>query len=149
MVFEYLQSLYLPQGVGLSSAARETQRDIKKGKQFFLLLRSKKCESNTHFASLKKKYTKRNVKWKWKSLSHVWLFTTPWTVACQTPLSMDFFRQEYRSGQLFPSPGDLPNPGNEPQSPASQMDLLPSGPSGKHRDHWNHFSLNQERVEDV
>lgn len=50
-LFEYLQSLYLPQGVGLSSAAREMQRDIKEGKQ--ALLRSKKCESNTHCASLK------------------------------------------------------------------------------------------------
>ena len=36
--------------------------------------------------------------WKWKLLSHVWLFATPWTVACQVPLSMDFSRPEYWNG---------------------------------------------------
>ena len=40
-------------------------------------------------------------------------FATPWTVACQAPLSVGFFRQEYRSGLPFPSPGDLPDPGME------------------------------------
>ena len=49
--------------------------------------------------------------------SHVWLFATPGrTVACQTPLSMEFARQEYWSGLPFPSPRDLPNPGIEPTS---------------------------------
>ena len=43
---------------------------------------------------------------------------TPCTVACQTPLSMRFSRQEYWNGLLFPSPGDLPNPGIEAMSPA-------------------------------
>ena len=43
---------------------------------------------------------------------------TPWTVAYQAPLSMGFSRQEYWSGLPFPSPGDLPNPGLEPGSPA-------------------------------
>ena len=43
-------------------------------------------------------------------LSHVWLFVTPWTVACQASLSMGFSRQEYWSRFLFSSPGDLPNP---------------------------------------
>ena len=52
-------------------------------------------------------------------LSHVCLFVTPWTVPCQVPLSMKFFRQEYWSGLPFPTPGDLPNPGTEPMSPAS------------------------------
>ena len=42
------------------------------------------------------------------------VFTTIWTVAGQDPLSMEFFRQEYWSGLLFPSAGDLPNPGSEP-----------------------------------
>ena len=51
-----------------------------------------------------------------KSLSHVRLFATPWTVARQPPLSMGFSRQEYWSGLLFPYPGDLPNPGVEPTS---------------------------------
>ena len=49
---------------------------------------------------------------------------TPWTVAYQAPLSMGFSRQEYWSGLLFPSPGELPNPGIEPQSPALQADDL-------------------------
>ena len=47
-------------------------------------------------------------------LSCVWLFTTPWTVTSQGPLSMEFSRQEYWSGWPFPSPGDLPNQGIEP-----------------------------------
>ena len=46
-------------------------------------------------------------------VSHVLLFVTPWTVACQAPLSMWFPRQEYWSELLFPSPGDLPNSGIE------------------------------------
>ena len=45
-------------------------------------------------------------------------FVTPWTVACQAPLSMRFPRQEYPSGLPFPSPGDLPDPGTEPTPPA-------------------------------
>ena len=49
-------------------------------------------------------------------LSPVQLFETPWTVACQAPLSMEFSRQEYWSGLQFPSPGGLPNPGTEPRS---------------------------------
>ena len=52
-----------------------------------------------------------------KSLSHVWLFATPWTVAYQAPPSMGFSRQEYWSGLPFPSPEDLPNPGVKPRSP--------------------------------
>ena len=59
-------------------------------------------------------------------LSHVQLLETPWTVACQAPLSMKFSRQEYWSGMPFPSPRDLPNPGSEPRSP----DALLSEPSG-------------------
>ena len=54
-----------------------------------------------------------------KSLSRVRLFATPWTVAHQAPLSMGFSRQEYCSGLLFPSPGDLPDPGIKPGSPSS------------------------------
>ena len=45
---------------------------------------------------------------------------TPWTVARQAPLSMEFFRQEYWSGLPFPPPGDLPHPMIEPGSPAMQ-----------------------------
>ena len=66
-----------------------------------------------------------------KSLSHVRLFATPWTVAYQAPLSMGFSRQEYWSGVPLTSPGDLPNPGTEPGSSALQTDALPSEPPGK------------------
>ena len=51
---------------------------------------------------------------------------TPWTVACQAPLSMEFSRQEYWSESPFPSPGDLPDLGIEPESPALQADSLPT-----------------------
>ena len=43
-------------------------------------------------------------------LSHVQLFVTPWTAACQTPLPMELSRQEYCSGLPFPTPEDLPDP---------------------------------------
>ena len=52
-------------------------------------------------------------------LSGVQLFATPWTVAQQAPLPMGFPRQEYWNGLSFPPPGDLPDPGIEPESPAS------------------------------
>ena len=61
-------------------------------------------------------------------LSRVQQFATPWTAACQAPLSMGFSRQEYWSGLPFPPPGDLPNPGIEPGSPALQADSLQSEP---------------------
>ena len=48
--------------------------------------------------------------------SRVQLCETLWTVACQAPLSVGFYRQEYWSGLPFPPPGDLPNPGVEPMS---------------------------------
>ena len=57
-----------------------------------------------------------------------------WTVACQAPLSMVISRQEYQSGLLCPPPGDLPNPGIKPISPAStalQAGPLPTEPPGK------------------
>ena len=56
---------------------------------------------------------------------------TPWTVARQTPLSVGFSRQEYWSGLPCPSPGDLPNPGIEPRSPACRHNSLPTEPPGK------------------
>ena len=72
-----------------------------------------------------------SIKVKVKSLSPVQLFAVPWTVVYQASLSMGFSRQEYWSGLPFPSPGDLPNPGVEPRSPALQADALPSKPPGK------------------
>ena len=62
-----------------------------------------------------------------QSLSYVPLFATSWSVAHQVPLSMEFPRQEYLSGLPFPPPGDLPNPGIKPMSPASL--------------HWQVYSL--------
>ena len=62
-----------------------------------------------------------------KSLQSCLTLATLWTVVCQAPLSMGFSRQEYWSGLSFPPPGDLPDPGIEPTSPAtpaSQVDSL-------------------------
>ena len=61
-----------------------------------------------------------------KLFSRVRLFATPWNIQ-----SMEFSRPEYWSGQPFPSPGNLPNSGIEPQSPALQVDSFPAEPQGK------------------
>ena len=58
-------------------------------------------------------------------------FATPGTVARQAPLSMGFPRQEYWSGLPFPSPGDLPDPGNESESPALVGRFFTTEPPGK------------------
>ena len=63
-------------------------------------------------------------------LSHVWLFATPWPVAHQTPLSMEFSRQVYWSGLLFPSLGNFPDTGIKPGSPVLQADSLSSESPG-------------------
>ena len=87
------------------------------------------CVYREHWWQLGRPY---RCKWsEIKSLSRVRLFATLWTVACQAPLSMGFSRQEYWSRLPFPSPGDLPNPGIEPGSPALQADALSSEPPGK------------------
>jgi len=62
------------------------------------------------------------------------LFVTPWTIACQAPLSIGFPRQEYWSGLPCPPPRNLPDPGMEPvslMSPALQAGSLPLVPCGK------------------
>ena len=61
-----------------------------------------------------------------RSLSHVSLFETPWTVAHQAPLSMGLTRKQYWSGLPCPSLGDLSDPRIEPGSPALQVDSLPA-----------------------
>ena len=66
-----------------------------------------------------------------KLFCHVRLFVISWTVAYQAPPSMEFSRQEYWSGLLFPSPGDLPDPGIKPRSPELQADALPFEPQGE------------------
>ena len=65
------------------------------------------------------------------SLSHVRLFVTPGTAACQAPLSMGFPSQEYWNGLLFPSPGDLPYLGTQPVSPALAGGFFTTEPAGK------------------
>ena len=56
---------------------------------------------------------------------------TLWTIVHQASLSMEFSQQEYWTGLPFPAPGDVPNPGVGPGSPALQADSLPSKPPGK------------------
>ena len=79
-----------------------------------------------------------------QSLGCVQPFVTLWTVAHQTPLSMTFSRQEYWSELLFPTPGDLPNPGTETESPVSSAladKFFTTVPPGKPR--YQHcFPLN-------
>ena len=58
-------------------------------------------------------------------------FVTPWIVAYQVPLSMGFPRQEYWSGLPFPSPGELPDPGIEPESRALAGGFFTAEPPGK------------------
>ena len=66
-----------------------------------------------------------------ESLSHVWVFASPWPIARQAPLSMGFSRQEYRSGLPCPPPGDLPDPGVESASPALPGGFFNDEPPGK------------------
>ena len=73
------------------------------------------------------------------ALSQIRLCAILQTVAHQTPLSLEFSRQEYWSGLAFPSPGDLPNPGVKPRSPELQEDSLPSEPPGKPQE--NHLLI--------
>ena len=71
--------------------------------------------------------------------NRVQLFASPWTVARQAPLPMEFSRQEYRSGEPFRSLGNLPDQGTEHRSLALQVDSLPSEPPGNliHRGSYN------------
>ena len=93
----------------------------------------------THPRACALQQEKKKVK-KVKSLSHVWLFVTPWTVAYQASPSMGFSRQEYWSGLSFPSPGDLSIPGIETGFPALNADGLPSEPPGKSNEKSKHHN---------
>ena len=66
-----------------------------------------------------------------QSLSHVTLFVTLWTVACQAPMSVELSKQEYWSGLPFPFPRDLPDTGIEPISPALPGGFLTTEPPGE------------------
>ena len=92
------------------------------------LLSEYKQKVETQADAETKEETSAHGKVKVKPLSRVQLFATPWTIAHQAPPSMGFSRPEYWSGLPFPSPGDLPDPGIEPGSPASQADALLSEP---------------------
>ena len=63
--------------------------------------------------------------------SYIRLLVTPWPIACQTPLSMGFPRQEYCSGLPFPSPGNLPDPEIEPLFPSLAGRFFSAEPPGK------------------
>ena len=65
------------------------------------------------------------------SLNHILLFATLWTIARQAPLFLGLPRQEYWSGLLFPSLGDLPNPGIKPEFPALGGRFFTTEPPGK------------------
>ena len=67
----------------------------------------------------KKKEKKDHIPICTQSRTDVQLFATPWTVACQAPLSMGSSLQEYWSGLPIPLPGDISNPGIAPSSPVS------------------------------
>ena len=69
-------------------------------------------------------------------LSPVWLFATPWTVARQAPLSTGFSRREHWSGLSFPSPGGLPNPGIETESPTLAGRFFTTELPGKPLERW-------------
>ena len=68
------------------------------------------------------------------TLSHVWFFAAPWTIACQAPLSMEFFQPGFWSGLPFSTPGDLPNSGidlTSLTSPALRGEFFTTAPLGK------------------
>ena len=76
------------------------------------------------------------------SVSGAWLFATPWSVARQAALSMEFSRQEYWSGLPVSFLGDLPDPGINPRCPALPLDSLPPEPPGKQLCHCNQLLFN-------
>ena len=78
-------------------------------------------------------------------LSCVRLFVTPWTIAFQVPLIMEFSRQEYWNRLPFPSLGRFLNPGTKPRSPALQADSLPPEPPGKPKKYVDWNSINKNR----
>ena len=84
----------------------------------FTSLSSRLYHSTFLLISIEKLLSEGQILGKVKSLSHVRLFATPWTIAYHALPSMGFSRQEYWSGLSFPFPEDLPNPGIEPRSPA-------------------------------
>ena len=117
----------LPAHVSVRSAYRHHQgkeRSIILSNSNSRVLNFQNVSNPYYISTCRSYYFYLQMKCEVQSLSRVRLFATPWTVACQAPLSMGFSRQEYWSGLPFPSPGDLPNPGIEPGSPALQADAF-------------------------
>ena len=112
---------------------------LPRGEYFIKWECDTKFEADIYFGPVSKVHELSLLWSEVKSLSRVQLFVTPWTVACQAPLSMGFSRQEYWSGLPFPSPGDLPDPGIKPRSPALEADALTSEPPGNHFFTYIHF----------
>ena len=105
--------------------------------EFYFTVSIKILKLNSSLAGRGKTEERRDRKWEVYyvvivySLIHVQLFVTPWTVAHQTSLSMQFSRQEYWSEFPLPSPGDLPDPGIEPMSPTLAGKFFTTEPPGK------------------
>ena len=112
--------LKLKQVLKLFGLNKDFRSKLKKKKKYYL-------SNYIHYFKYLFHYWWHNyfIKCQWK-----WSRSTPWTVAHQAPPSMGFSRQEYWSGVPFPSPGDLPDPGIKPGSPAFQADALTSEPPG-------------------
>ena len=84
-----------------------------------------------------------------KSLSCIRFFATPWTVACKSPLSLEFSQQECWSRLPFSSPGDLPDPGIRSGSSALHMDYLLSEPLGKPEAFYTYFQTFSQKLPDI
>ena len=100
----------------------------------FILFDIHAMHMNLSFNNNKKQAIKNLPTCMLSCFGRVWLFATLWTVACQAPLFMGFSRQEYWSGLPCPTPGDLLDPGIEPESlisPSLPGDSLPLAPPGK------------------
>ena len=111
-----------PLALGVWSLSHWTTKEVP----HFLMLNQLYIPRIKSYWLLRKIIILSIMKVKAKSLSHVRLFVTPWTIAYQAPPSMESSRQEYWSGWPFPSPGDLPDPGIKPGSPTLQADALQS-----------------------
>ena len=114
---------YLENLSSFGESRGEKKTYFESSKSFIFYVSSRFCLKTELFLFV---YRWRVLRRHAQSLGHVRLFATPWTVAHQAPLSMGFPRQEYWSGLPFPSPGDLPDPGIEPRSPALEADTLTS-----------------------
>ena len=93
-----------------------------------LMMMAKSCVLTvvmTHEINVWKNCTELNARALLSHFNYIRLFMTPWTVACQAPLSMQSLQQEYWSGLSCPPPGYFPHPGIESGSPALQAESLP------------------------